>query len=327
MRGVLVSVDKKKTTVISIILSFRNEADVLDELIRRLELVFSKDTCDYELIFVNDDSTDDSRNILEKHHVRNSRVKVINMTRRFGVTECVFAGLEKASGDAVIYMDCDLQDPPELIPSLLSEWRAGADMVYTVRIQRDGEKPFRMYFTKLAYKIIGAFSEVELPVEAGDFRLLDKKIVLEILKLPEMEPYLRGLTSWVGFRKAKVEYVRAPRAGGKTHFPGIFSASAMDQFSRGITSFSFFPLFSLFVVGFLTVSLSIFGLFGALILQFIDIFWSPWLYGGLIILALWGSLVCALGVIGVYLARVYSNVRGRPRFVVLDMLGFSKAKQ
>ena len=308
---------------LSIIIPCFNEEKNLKELIERISLSLNDvNSWEYEMIFVNDDSTDHSQKLLEKHHARNKRIKIINMARRFGVTECVFAGLGYASGDAVIYMDCDLQDPPELITDLLLKWRAGADMVYTVRVQRDGEKPIRMFFTKQAYRIIGAFSEVDLPVEAGDFRLLDKKVVCEILKLPETEPYLRGLTNWVGFRQAKVEYKRASRAGGATHFPGVFSVSAVQQFMRGVTSFSFFPLFVLLGIGVIVFGTSLTILFFALALHFTQVFWSPWVYALILAFLFWGGIISALGVIGLYIARIYSDVRGRPRFIIKDTSGF-----
>ncbi|MDA0654604.1 MAG: glycosyltransferase family 2 protein [Proteobacteria bacterium] len=215
----------QKSERISVVLSLRNEEEVIPELVRRLEAALSALPLDYELIFVNDDSTDRSLDILREHAVGNPRVKVLTMSRRFGVFECTLAGIDYASGDAVVFMDADLQDPPEVIPQLVDKWRDGADMVYTVRTRRLGEHPLRMWFTRAAYRVIGAISEIDLPVEAGDFRLLSRRLVNEVVRLKESDPYLKGLVTWVGFNRAAVPYVREPRAAGTTHNPLFRSTS------------------------------------------------------------------------------------------------------
>ena len=203
-----------KAGLISIILSFRNEEEVLPEMIERLDAVFSKLPDDYELIFVDDDSTDGSHDLLAERAAKDSRIKVITMTRRFGVAECMLAGIAHSSGDAVVSMDTDLQDPPEVIPELIAKWRDGSDVGYTVRTRREGEGPLKMWVTRLAYRAINASSEIDMPVNAGDFRLLSRRACDQLMELREMDPYPRGLIPWLGYRQEPVYYQRAARAGG-----------------------------------------------------------------------------------------------------------------
>ena len=160
------------------------------------------------------------------------------MSRRFGVSECARAGMSAASGDAIIIMDADLQDPPEVIPQLIEKWRAGADVVHTVRTHRRGESAAKMMLTRLAYRIIHMGSSIELPVDAGDFKLLSRAALNHLLALQESDPYLRGLVVWIGFQQAFVPYEREARHAGRTHFP-FFSRNPWKTFAIGLTSFSF----------------------------------------------------------------------------------------
>lgn len=312
---------RDKNSKISVVLSFWNETDVLDELADRLVAMFESEGCPYELIFVNDASTDDSLAILTKHAAENPSIKILDMARNFGVSECVLAGMEYSSGDAVVYMDTDLQDPPEIIPELIAKWREGADLVYTKRLSRDGETAYRMAFTKLAYKIINSVSEIELPTEAGDFRLLSRRAVDHLLSLPESNPYLRGLTQWVGFERAEVKYHRAARAAGETHFPGVFSRGPVKAFTDGITSFSMFPLYLIMYAGLIGTGLGGVGLILAGLAAIVGSYSWVW---ALVFFALllWGGLMIGMGIIGLYVARVYRDVRGRPRYIVKDTINF-----
>jgi dolichol-phosphate mannosyltransferase len=308
---------RDKNSMISIVFSFRNEADVLDELIDRVTAMFKGVGCPFELIFVNDSSTDTSLEILMGRAKSDKAIKIINMASNFGVGECVLAGMKYAKGDAVIYMDTDLQDPPELIPELLEKWRAGADMVFTRRLSRDGETAFRLWATRVAYRIINAVSEIEMPVEAGDFRLLSRRVVDELLKLPEARPYLRGMTQWLGFSQAEVSYRRASRAGGETHFPGVFSKGPVKTFVDGVTSFSMFPLYLVLYAGLAGTAL---GLGGLVLTGLAALFgWGCAVAGWVsFALALWGGLMIGVGIVGLYIARIYRDVRGRPLYIIKD---------
>ena len=304
--------------LVSVVLSFRNEADVLIKLIRRLEAVFAEQPEDFELVFVNDDSNDASLDLLTEARRDNKRIKIINMSRPFGYAECLKAGIARASGDAVISIDADLQDPPEVITEILSRWRDGAEVVYTVRTGRKGEPAFRKIVTWIAYRIIRSFSPLPLPVDAGDFRLMSKRVVEEFLRLDESYPYMRGLAMWVGFKRAAVKYERKARKAGESHFPGTFSFGALQSFVAGITSFSMVPLFFVLVVGIIATAASALGLVALF-------FGAPFSEGTAMVLflvLLWGSLMAALGIVAVYISRIYSDVRRRPGYIVKDTVGF-----
>src|SRR5205823_3030739 len=213
--------------VLSVVLSFRNEAENISALIARLDSMFAGQDVSYELLFVNDASTDDSVAILLREREKNPRVKILNMSRRFGVAEGVLAGMAAASGDAVVYMDADLQDPPEVIPDLIARWRSGADVVHTVRTRRHGEYPLKMWATRLAYRVIQSGSMIDLPVDAGDFKLLSRDAVDHLLRLRESDPYMRGLVVWLGFNQVFVPYERDARHAG--HPLSVFQQESLEN--------------------------------------------------------------------------------------------------
>jgi dolichol-phosphate mannosyltransferase len=280
-------------------------------LVARLAAVFAAQAVDYELIFVNDASTDRSLEVLVAERQRNPRVRVLNLSRRFGVAEGVLAGMSAAAGDAVVYMDADLQDPPEVIPELVARWRAGADVVHTVRTRRHGESPAKMFATRMAYRVIQSGSSIELPVDAGDFKLLSRKAVDHLLELRETDPYLRGLVVWLGYTQVFVPYERDARHAGRTHFP-FFSRNPWKTFALGLTSFSFMPIYAL-------LALAGGGALAALVLLFA----APMV--GLLVF-LWAMLMAAVAVVGIYVIRIYKDVRGRPPFIVESRIGFDDSR-
>ncbi len=325
-----------KQPLVSVVLSFRNEEEVLTELIARLQKVLSSLPLDHELIFVNDASTDGSLALLMERAKEDQRIKIISMSRRFGVSECSLVGLKYASGDAVVYMDTDLQDPPEAIPGLIEKWREGADVVHTVRTSRKGESVIKLALTKAAYGLIGLVSDIPLIVDAGDFKLLSRRVVDELLRLPEKDPYLRGLVSWVGFKQVSVPYERQERSAGRTHFPlfrNVFRDlcalhGPVGTLVRGLTSFSIAPLVVFLLTG-LVLSL---GGFCALVVLIVlrlctEIGLPSWSITVLAVLILSGVQLLGVGVLGLYLARVYNEVRGRPRHIVAGTYGFEKDEQ
>lgn len=223
--------------VISIIFSFRNEELVLEELIARTERVFQTLPYEYELLFVNDASTDRSMEILLAARKRNPRIRILEMSRRFGVAPCFMAGFDHARGDAAIMLDSDLQDPPELIPQLLTKWKEGARVVHTVRTKRKGESFLRLAVTALGYRIWKLLIPVDLILDSGDFRLLSKEAVRETVKHRDQNPFFRGITRSLGGKQDIVFYERDKRYAGKTHFSMIFSAEPLKQFLSVIISY------------------------------------------------------------------------------------------
>ncbi len=309
---------------LSVVLSFRNEADVIPELISRLAKSLGGAGLDYELIFVNDASTDGSLALLEAHRARDPRVKILNMSRRFGVAPCVMAGMQHARGEAVVYMDTDLQDPPELIPTLVARWREGADVVYTVRTSRQGESAWKMRVTRAAYRAIQLASDIELPIEAGDFKLLSRRVVDQLTALGEQDLYVRGLVTWVGFRQVEVPYERQARGAGEAHFPLLRSWGPISSFVAGVTSFSHAPLIAFLLLGLAGGAFSVLALALLLLAGVVGAVASgtAWLVAfGLL---LWSTLALGIGVIGLYLARIHREVLGRPRYIVASAIGFDE---
>lgn len=308
------------SALISIVFSFRNERDNIPALVRRLDAMFEKENVDYELIFVNDASTDGSLETLLAERQRNPRVKILNMARRFGVAECARAGMAAAAGDAVVYMDADLQDPPEVIPQLLEKWRGGAAVVHTVRTRRHGERPMKMWLTRVAYRLIQSGSSIQLPVDAGDFKLLSRPAVNHLLALRESDPYIRGLVVWLGFTQAFVPYERDARHAGRTHFP-FFSRNPWKTFAMGLTSFSFAPIYACAMAAIAGLALTALLAVIAIVLLATG---SPyaWRAGLLTAFAFfWSTIVGAIAAVGLYIVRIYKDVRGRPQYIVESTVG------
>ena len=311
--------------LLSIVFSFRNEEKNIPELIDRIIKILSKlNGWKYELIFVNDDSDDNSEKILlEKQKI--CPIKIINMSRKFGTGPCVLAGLKFSKGDAIIYMDSDLQDPPEIIPDLINKFENGAEVVHTKRSKRLGENRIKMFLTKIAYIAINKTSGIPLEINAGDFKLLSKKVVEHINSLAEFNPYIRGLSVWIGFKQEYIEYVREARFSGKSKFTNLFSGP-LSQFIRGITSYSTSPLYLGIIVGFLAILFSFLLTIYALYAKFtgIDV---PGTSGILIAISFFsGAILSTVGIIGIYIARIYEQTQGRPRYIIKNIID-SKSKQ
>jgi polyisoprenyl-phosphate glycosyltransferase len=307
--------------LVSVVLSFRNEQEVLPRLIERLTVALGEAGVRHELIFVNDASSDGSRELLEDARRRDPRVKLIHMSRRFGVAECVVAGIRHARGDAVVMMDTDLQDPPELLPQLVQKWREGADVVYTVRSARPGEPRHKIALTRWAYRIIRAIANVDLPVDAGDFKLLSRRVADELVKLEEKDPYLRGLVAWMGFRQVPVYYERQPRPAGESHFPLFRSKGPFVTLVTGLTSFSMIPLTGFLALGSTVCLLAMLGGIWAA-LRALQGQAAGLLALGSVLLFVSGVQLVGLGVVGIYLGRVFNDVRNRPRYVIESTAGF-----
>ncbi len=312
--------------LLSFIFSFRNEEENIPELVTQVTSAV-KDIPDfqYEMIFVNDDSSDKSYDVLAELQ-KTHPITIINMTRRFGVTPCVLAGFANAKGEAIIYMDTDLQDPPGLIPEMVEKYRQGAEVVHTTRTHRDGESAAKMWITKRAYRIINYFADIHLPENTGDYKLLSRKVVDHILALPESDPYLRGLSIWVGYKQDFIYYRRRPRFGGVTHMP-LFGKGPAREFIRGLTSFSATPLYFSLFLGFATVFVSMVLIAYALVIKLLNIA-APGASGVLIAVSFFSGVVLMTnGVIGLYVARIYNEVKGRPKYLIRNIVKPQNTRQ
>jgi len=304
--------------LLSIVFSFRNEEGNIKELVERINksLNILKDWS-YEIIFVNDDSTDNSETILLDLQKSNP-IKIINMSRNFGVDPCVIAGFSHAKGDAIVYLHTDLQDPPEIIPKLIEKFEQGNEVVHTVRTKRHGESKFRMFITKVAYHIIHYLSDLNLPIEAGDYKLISRKALDKILMQNEFRPYVRGLSVWVGYKQTFVHYEREARGAGKSKM-SLLSAGPVVDFINGVTSYSLKPLYMGIFFGFFSIILSIFLIIYALILKFNSLA-IPGATSIIIAISFFsGILLFTLGIIGIYLARIFEQTKGRDQYIIKDI--------
>ena len=304
--------------LISFVFSFKNEEKNLEELVKRVDNSVKKlSNYDYELIFVNDDSDDNSEKLLLNLQ-KNFPITLINMSRTFGVGPCVLAGFKHAKGDCIVYMDSDLQDPPEILEKLIKEHEKSAEIVHTVRSKRLGESKFKLIITKIAYKIINFLSDINLPTEAGDFKLISKKALTKILEQKEFRPYIRGLSVWVGFKQAYVEYVREARNEGNTKFP-LLSAGPVTQFISGVTAYSLKPLYFGIILGMFSIIFSMIIIIYALYMKFTNIA-VPGTAGIIITVSFFsGIILLTLGITGIYIARIFEEVRGRESYIIKDV--------
>ena len=313
-----------QSKLISVVLSFRNEDAVLEELIRRLEAALDPVGYDYELIFINDASSDRSHEILLSLLESDPHLRLLNTSSRFGVVPCIYAGFERARGDAVVTMDCDLQDPPEILPEMLAKWAAGADVVHGTRSRRHGESFIKMLVTKWAYRVINALADIELPVDTGLYKVMDRRIIDHLLLIPEQDPYLRGLVAWVGFKQEHVFYEREARFAGKTHFP-LISSNPIRTFAVAVMSSSRVPLATILALGMILTSASAVVLAGMLLAAIFGSGAGLAYFAFTVLVLLGGIQLLALGVLGLYLGRVYRQTRGRPHYIIESAVGFEVA--
>ena len=304
--------------LLSVVFSFRNEEGNIKELVNRINISLEKLTnWNYELIFVNDDSTDNSESILLNLQ-KKYPIRIINMSRNFGVDPCVLAGFRNAKGDAIVYLHTDLQDPPEIIPDLIKKHEEGFDVVHTVRTKRKGESKFRMLVTRIAYLLINILSDIKLPIESGDYKLISRKALDKILNQKEFRPYVRGLSVWVGFKQTFYKYERQARGSGKSKMP-LLSEGPVTDFVNGITSYSLKPLYIGIFFGFLSIIISVLLIIYALYLKFSNLA-IPGSTSIIIAVSFFsGILLFTLGVIGVYLARIFEQTKGRDQYVIKEI--------
>ena len=309
--------DQKRVKLSAVIACYR-DAQAVPFMYERLILVFSKINVDYEIIFVNDSSPDNAREVLTELASRDKHVVVINHTRNFGSQNAFTSGMAIATGNAVILLDGDLQDPPELIEAFFEKWQAGYDVIYGVRTRRIASL-FLQFAYKAFYRLFRAAAYVPIPLDAGDFSLIDRKVVNALNDLPENNRFLRGLRTWVGYKQTGVPYVRPERMFGHT------TNSLLKNFGwarKAIFSFSYAPLDIITFFAFLTVALSLIGIGFQILLRIFAPQLVPSGFTTLIILILFmgGVQLLSLSIIGSYLAQIYDEVKRRPPYIVESIL-------
>jgi glycosyltransferase involved in cell wall biosynthesis len=313
--------DRTRPTL-SVVVPLYNEAGIVPQLLERIGGVVERlhSEYDYEIVLVNDGSADGTAAAIRREMERRPHVVLVNLSRNFGHQLAATAGLEIAAGDAVILMDGDLQDPPELIETFLRRWREGYDVVYAVRRTRPGESRFKLFTARLFYRIIKRLTRIAIPLDAGDFRLMSRRVVDALRRSPERNRFLRGMVSWVGFNQTAIEYDRDVRYAGSTKYP---LAKMMRFAMDGITSFSDIPLRFASYFGF-TVSAIAF-IYALIVIGFKLFSLNPpaytpgWASTIVAVLFLGGVQLMSLGILGEYLGRVYDEVKGRPLYLISEI--------
>jgi polyisoprenyl-phosphate glycosyltransferase len=302
--------------VFSIIAPIYNEQESLPELYRRISEIMDSTGESWELLLINDGSTDRSESMIRELAGQDVRVRPVLFARNFGHQIAVTAGLDYSRGQAVVIIDADLQDPPELILEMIAKWREGYEVVYAVRSEREGESWFKTFTASFFYRLIFRITDVKIPLDTGDFRLIDRKVVNVLNHMRERHRFLRGMSAWVGFKQTGITYRRAARFAGETKYPfkKMFRLAI-----NAITGFSYFPLQVATFLGFIAAAISILAIPIVILLRLVS---SQELLGQattLIAVLFFGGvqLIC-LGILGEYIGRIYDEVKGRPLYIVSE---------
>ncbi len=309
----------------SIVVPVFNEQAVLPVLLRRLDLMMQDLDGPTETIFVDDGSSDCSAIVLRAKAVEDPRYRFIGLSRNFGHQAAITAGMQAATGDAVIVMDADLQDPPEVVGQMIEKWKEGYEVVYGRRLSREGDSAFKQATASLFYKFLGRLSSVDIPRDAGDFRLIDRKVLEAFLAMPEQDRFVRGMFAWFGFRQTEVAFHRLPRLAGETKYP-LFKMVRLA--AHGVVGFSDAPLRLAIWAGFAVSG------FAALYAMYVGIHWlegdkslvAGWASTVIIVSFLSGMNMIMTGIMGLYVGRIHAEVKRRPLYVVSERAGFDHAQ-
>ena len=309
-------------SLLSVVVPCLNEEEVLPKTHRRLiEVLETLPAHAFELIYVDDGSRDATLDILRAIQRADTRVRVVGLSRNFGQETAVTAGLQNTAGQAVVVIDADFQDPPEVILKMLDRWRQGVDVAYGVRTQRDAEKLFRRITSSLFYRVLNRFADIDVPLDTGEFRLMDRAVVDAVLAMPEHDRFFRGIVAWAGFRQEPVHFHRLGRFGGASKH------RLKDRLSLAATAFTSFSLVLPRLatwVGLFSTGLALSGILCALGLRFLtDTRLSGWMSLFIFVLFLGGVQLVLLGILGEYVGRIYREVKRRPLYFVKERLGFT----
>ncbi|MGN4447064.1 glycosyltransferase family 2 protein [Bacillus cereus group sp. MYBK79-1] len=308
--------------LISVVVPMYFEEEVAQECYNRLKSVMLQNNINYEFVFVNDGSTDRTMEILSEIAANDYRTKIVNFARNFGHQVAVTAGIAAAKGDAIVIIDADLQDPPEVIPELIAKWEEGYEVVYAKRKQRKGETWFKLLTAKYFYKFLNYMSDIDIPKDTGDFRIIDRKVADVFNQMTERNRFIRGMMSWVGFRQTYVEYERDERFAGETKYP----LKKMIKFaSDGIIAFSTKPLRIVMSIGLLSVLISIIVLLYTITVKIIGTgTQTGWASIMVAITFFSGIQLLGLGIVGQYIARIYDESKNRPIYIVKETINIEQ---
>lgn len=313
--------NSQQQPLLSIVIPCFNEEAVIGETITRLkDFATHLINLEVEFIFIDDGSRDQTSSMLRAFAAEDDRFRVVFFARNFGHQIAVTAGIDAARGDAVVVIDADLQDPPEVMHEMIAKWREGYDVVYGTRTERPGESLFKLATARTFYRFLNTLSDVVIPLDTGDFRLMSRAVVDSLRAMPERDRFVRGMVSWVGFKQIKLGYKRAERFAGESKYP----LRKMLKFAiDGILSFSTKPLQMSIGLGLLVASISLVGILYALYLRiYTDIWVAGWTTLMIAVLFLGGVQLICVGILGEYIGRIYNEVKRRPLYVVQEYLGF-----
>ncbi|MFL0245415.1 glycosyltransferase family 2 protein [Candidatus Clostridium stratigraminis] len=311
--------------IYSLIVPLYNEELVINESYRRLKVVLDETHEDYEIIFVNDGSKDLTKKMVEDICKKDGKIKLVNFSRNFGHQAAITAGMNMAAGKAIIVIDADLQDPPEVILQMIEKWKEGYEVVYGKRAKREGESFLKKLTAKGFYRILRSMTSIDIPVDTGDFRLIDRKVCNALNSLPEKNRYVRGLVSWVGFKQSSVEFIRQERFAGETKYP---LKKMMKLAFDGITSFSNKPLIVGSYFGGIIFSIGIISAFGVLIRALINKVNPINIYFMFAIsLTMFGLVFISLGMMGEYIGRMFDESKNRPLYIIDDIVNYEEKPQ
>lgn len=310
---------------VSIVVPCFNESEVIDITVAELISVTQAiENYQFELIFINDGSSDDTESKLLMHSQQYNNVRMISFSRNFGHQQAVSAGLDVSTGDAVVLIDADLQDPPKLIADMIEKWQQGFDVVYGTRINREGESKFKLLTAKWFYRILNSLSEVPIPLDTGDFRLMDRQVVEHLIAMPEKSRFIRGMVSWIGFNQTSLSYERSARFAGESKYP----LTKMVKFGiDGILSFSVKPLKLSIMMGFACSGIAMLMLLYSVYIRLMTDHWeSGWTSILVSILFMGGVQLISIGILGEYIARIYNESKDRPLYIIKKSRDLDAAK-
>ena len=305
----------------SFVIPIYNEAESLPELRRRLLPILNGLDGVAEVVLVNDGSRDGSLDIIRKICAEDDRFKCLEFSRNFGHQIAITAGMDHTSGDAIIILDADLQDPPEVVFSLIQKWKEGYEVVYAVRKSRQGESFFKKLTAKIYYRLLKRLSQIDIPLDTGDFRLVDRKALDAFLSMREGHRFVRGMFTWIGFRQIGVEFERAERFAGETHYP---LKKMMKLAADGILSFSYVPLRLVLSAGAWIALASILGALYAVVGYFRGQTVQGWASIFVLVSFLGGVQLIVMGMLGEYIGRIHEEVKRRPLYLIREQIGFKK---
>jgi glycosyltransferase involved in cell wall biosynthesis len=314
---------REKLQLLSVVIPCYNEEEVIGVTMKRLKaFCLELQNLDVELIFVDDGSCDCTRELLKGYASDDSRIKIIGFARNFGHQIAVTAGIDAANGDAVVLIDADLQDPPEVVHQMIAKWREGFDVVYGTRTERPGESSFKLATAHGFYRLLNKLSDVPIPLDAGDFRLMSRHVVDTLRAMPERDRFVRGMVSWVGFKQTALPYRRAERFAGESKYP----LRKMLRFAiDGIFSFSTKPLQMSIAMGMVSGFLALLGIAYALFLRlFTNVWVEGWTALMIAVLFIGGVQLISVGILGEYVGKIYSEIKNRPLYIVQEYIGFDE---